>query len=749
MAILVNSAITCLGYRMAGGGVFWGAAPLMHSCTQTKVRFAVFFLLSSCSSLTRLEQFQYFPLMQSTGGSGSTLLGGDACHAPTIALDVERMDDWWRRWSFFRGLCTKQDMNATRQWAIAMKDDQATVASVGKQIARKRSHVDCSAFAEGAVVDNAVSPVGRSPVTEQGFDLSLDAALCVAFPKDVIKQGTIRFDAQFHTSLTLCPSFPNSCSVMPAGSCDALHLTAEQQMQSHNLRLSDVPDQIFVAAASTLNLKDPLQHVELTAGLLFCGWLARQRISCTPFACDEFLRTGVCPFGQRCLFVHVPSSVGGLIAPVLDATTPLREALCDVYDAAPELTQFVECDLHRCGLLSVGDVQAPSPALFDSLIHREHDPLKRAFWMMLLRLRSFPPETNLHMALVQFNQVERAGLDDACSVGPLRHLTTVADLCSLRAKSFYAIELPLPVHDACERVRMRYEKETSVFTVIPITLEAAALASSNAIHAPGVIGGTSPAFAMHPFFVTSAASVSSFQERFHNSWSKHQQRPIVTCGMTYVDPAACRCAEQRRAALLATRGGGATSTPVNRATRAPKVAQPTTTDHPPLDPVFNTHDSAGTTWCSCSRKWAMAFNYELSTPSGSRCAEQNVMGQLASLGLPTTAVREVFVHGAPFHGEDPNPLFPCGVCENMLRRISKDLMKELGHTLMLYMFDRAVAPSQLVGMPVTEISHRDGATFKRFVAEDLKEGQTAAGPSGVHVSAAESRSGSILLSPSH
>ena len=57
----------------------------------------------------------------------------------------------------------------------------------------------------------------------------------------------------------------------------------------------------------------------------------------------------------------------------------------------------------------------------------------------------------------------------------------------------------------------------------------------------------------------------------------------------------------------------------------------------------------------------------------------------------------------------------------MFRRVSKDVHKEHGGDVMLYMFDVEENPRKLVVMPVTEMSNRDGANFKRFVEEDLRD----------------------------
>ena len=100
------------------------------------------------------------------------------------------------------------------------------------------------------------------------------------------------------------------------------------------------------------------------------------------------------------------------------------------------------------------------------------------------------------------------------------------------------------------------------------------------------------------------------------------------------------------------------------------------------------------------------------------------MGKIASLGVPTYAIREVFVHAGSYPGRvarnDPNPLFPCAVCENMLRRVSKDVLKAHGGDVILYMFDGEHDPRKLVMIPILEMSHREGATFRRFLEDDVR-----------------------------
>jgi len=63
------------------------------------------------------------------------------------------------------------------------------------------------------------------------------------------------------------------------------------------------------------------------------------------------------------------------------------------------------------------------------------------------------------------------------------------------------------------------------------------------------------------------------------------------------------------------------------------------------------------------------MNFELSQPTGSRCAEQSAIGAAVAQFVPRQEMRAIAVL-------DPlgpnNPLAPCGVCIEMLRKIQKD-----------------------------------------------------------------------------
>ena len=68
-------------------------------------------------------------------------------------------------------------------------------------------------------------------------------------------------------------------------------------------------------------------------------------------------------------------------------------------------------------------------------------------------------------------------------------------------------------------------------------------------------------------------------------------------------------------------------------------------------------------------EFVTTVNYELSTPGGSRCAEQNAIGMIIAQfpEIKKEAIRDVFIYG----GEGlSNPCKPCGVCTENLSKVN-------------------------------------------------------------------------------
>ncbi|ORC85616.1 uncharacterized protein TM35_000342280 [Trypanosoma theileri] len=401
-----------------------------------------------------------------------------------------------------------------------------------------------------------------------------------------------------------------------------------------------------------------IKEIRPTAGFLFaCGLLHEHVLDAVqPSLCRYNDR---CRYGSRCLFVHANICRGEMIS--ISAGMPLRNHL----KAEKDLPTFLHL-LEEMGLRTVGDVQQLSDNAFDALVSR-CDACWLPHWLNISTVRVLQPKFPLEAVLATFPDVP-------LPVPLPPPLTTVGSLIKLPARLFYALPLPLKVQSACEQIRSRFQPDSD-YDVIDLKKEKEGSFLS---------------------FVTPI--ILSFRhENAHVSWRKKDpQRPVVTSLITYVDPAECSCRSNEG---FLSRGSFVRH----------HLPQKGTEKYPE------------NSWCSCPRSFVIAVNYELSTPSGSRCSEQNAMGKLASMGLPTNAVREVFVHGENKGiQKDPNPLFPCGVCENMLRKVTRDVHEAHGGNVMLYMFDSTEDPKRLVSLPLNEISHRDGSVFKKFI-EDLRD----------------------------
>jgi len=71
------------------------------------------------------------------------------------------------------------------------------------------------------------------------------------------------------------------------------------------------------------------------------------------------------------------------------------------------------------------------------------------------------------------------------------------------------------------------------------------------------------------------------------------------------------------------------------------------------------------------KHFVTAVNYELSTPGGSRCAEQNAIGMAIALNphLKKEQIKDVFIFGG---GGFENPCWPCGICTENLNKINSN-----------------------------------------------------------------------------
>lgn len=429
-----------------------------------------------------------------------------------------------------------------------------------------------------------------------------------------------------------------------------------------------------------------------TAGALFCYGLVHNGI--TQAVQGTQCRFGDrCRYGNRCLFIHMKMHAAEeppCIVDVTNADTPIGTAVPFLGNHQP---QFIE-KLKEIGLETVADVQILSNTAFDSYVNRS-PPEDQLLWMQVHTVRELKERsTPLTFALTTFPGVSE---EKVMELLLNYRLESIDQLLELKPKTFYGMKVPPKILDAMERIRQRYEPDREAYR----TIDLAKLPSTN-------------------FFKKVSNIALEFRESHaHKSWRKQDAtRPIVTSLITYVEHATCFCQVHGNISAAQTPSLG----PMGRSSSlsSPQRQGSSSVVGGHVDAIGQPFLYPENSWCRCPRKWELAVNYELSTPSGSRCSEQNCLGKLASMGLATCNIREIFVHGDMHNNEDPNPLFPCGVCENMLRRITHDVQKEYGGDVTLYMFDQVRDPKKLVCIPVQEISHREGSNFKRFIQEDLR-----------------------------
>lgn len=444
--------------------------------------------------------------------------------------------------------------------------------------------------------------------------------------------------------------------------CERIHF----RPGAWRMRLDTLPRLPLTAARGGQNVRLTHNQIQPTAGYFFALGLKAARVlpAVVPTMC-RFNKT--CRNGISCLYIHADKAVTQ--KRVQTSEFSLRDwSQHTMDDAIPrDEEEAFFAFLDEQGVRTVGDMQVLGSTAFDSLAARVPPRWAEAF-LTLSALRDLDTKMPLASAVLAFPRV-----DAPVQLPPF--LRTVGDLLNLTGPAFAQLPVAPFVMDACALLRARGGSDET-FNIIDLKKEAA-----------------------NSFFSNATRMVQNFcGSRAHCSWRKHDPtRPVVTSVLTFVDVNECHC----------HRNG---DNPTN--TQEERVDAPIPSD------VEEMGVPSGS-WCQCVRRGVMAVNYELSTPSGSRCSEQNAMGKLASLGVPTWGVREVFVHGMNVKKE-ANPLFPCGVCENMLQKVTKDVMAHYGGDVTLYMFD-AATPRKIVFLTIPEISNRDGANFKKFVAEDLRE----------------------------
>jgi len=106
-------------------------------------------------------------------------------------------------------------------------------------------------------------------------------------------------------------------------------------------------------------------------------------------------------------------------------------------------------------------------------------------------------------------------------------------------------------------------------------------------------------------------------------------------------------------------------------------------------------------------KYVTAVNYELSSPGGSRCAEQNAIGMAIANepDLRFEEINEIVVYGA---GGLSNPCWPCGVCMENLRKLNnKNQIRIYGYPAE-YIYESGRLPSNMLELSVSKLNQRQG-----------------------------------------
>lgn len=109
-----------------------------------------------------------------------------------------------------------------------------------------------------------------------------------------------------------------------------------------------------------------------------------------------------------------------------------------------------------------------------------------------------------------------------------------------------------------------------------------------------------------------------------------------------------------------------------------------------------------------TKKYVTAVNYELSSPGGSRCAEQNAIGMAIAQEpqLKFHEIKEVFVYGS---GGLSNPCWPCGVCMENLRKLDKENQISLYAYPSEFDYKSGSLPEYMLKFSIAELTERNEA----------------------------------------
>jgi cytidine deaminase len=107
------------------------------------------------------------------------------------------------------------------------------------------------------------------------------------------------------------------------------------------------------------------------------------------------------------------------------------------------------------------------------------------------------------------------------------------------------------------------------------------------------------------------------------------------------------------------------------------------------------------------KKFVTAVNYELSTPGGSRCAEQNAIGIIVAKEpkLEFKNFNDVVIYG---DGGLTNPCSPCGVCMENLRKLDVESQINLYLYPDGYKYQTDNLPDSMLKLLLSNLNQRQG-----------------------------------------
>ena len=406
------------------------------------------------------------------------------------------------------------------------------------------------------------------------------------------------------------------------------------------------------------------------------------------YLCEDHTKRGSCNRGGVCPYVHTrlmnehsanPPDVRGSDG-ILDALRSI-DVLTDRHEV------FVSHLIKYHQIESVSELTKLSNETFDTISQQNCNDID--LWQLLKQLRELNDNLDVVSALKKFDHPPR----DVITTLRSRGIIDVRSLRMMQFNSLLSLEIPARWMSILQTIRERGTTSSSNDPFKVLEVKYLSMEYQNII-----------------------SEILDLQKKVHPAWRKGSTRQTVTTAISYSRNCTCSAAsyEQQFTTPVTTPVHrrepvellllGSSFSPYPNASKSPKREQP----YPTL------------TWCSCKRETVYSVNYELSTPSGSRCSEQNALGVLSSSGLPPSCVREVFVHGFMEDDCDPNPLFPCGVCENMFRRLSREVFRTHGGDIVLFMFDsQGDDPKRLIRLPFSEISNRESERFRSFVQNEV------------------------------